>query len=391
MKTSDSQRKVLRLAEQALNAGLSERLTNRLLEVIRERRTVTQDNVEAEQDLTEATKESQKLAEETALNLQYVNELKAEGVDVEKVLQKLEDERLQMTIENLRTQIALLDEGSEKRIELEKQLSDALLEEQQRRLDAEAEAEEKALERRQEIQEAAASTLEKFAEKRHEKRMNRIEEELEAEQKRADELRELARQGIQDAENNLAENQKRIAELERQREKELKRQKQFELALAAARAYSANVAAGEKNPLAKTITDVTLLEAFVESLTGFYHGTEDTGNKGVIADEYGVITGYTHANERVLTASQNAMIPDSVSNWDLARMAQNFGQPEQPSTSENILISGLKEVKNAIEKKPSYIGREYDATERAVIDSYQEKGRLLRRHYKRSGLISKRR
>jgi hypothetical protein len=375
------------IAEKAKNAGIDEALLIRVLEVIRERRTVNQDLVESQKDLNEATKESNKLEQETALNLQAVNELKEKGADVEKVLEKLEDERLKQTIKNLRLQIALLKKNTPERIKLEKELSEALLTEQQRRLKKEEEAEEKAIERRKELQEAAASTLEKLAQKTHEKRLNRIESLLEAEQKRADELRELARQGVQDAQNNLAENQKRQAELERQREKELKRQKQFELALAAARAYSANVAAGEKNPLAKTLTDVTLLEAFIESLTGFYHGTEDTGTKGPLSDEYGVITGYTHANERVMTAEQNSFLPKNLSNWELVRLA-NMNQ-EQPKES-TLLVAGLQDVKRAIEKKPSYLGRDYSATERAVIDTYHEKGRILRKHYKRGGLISKR-
>ena len=378
------------IAEQALNAGISEIVLTRVLEMIRERRTVTQDNAEAQKELNQENLEALEIESETARILETVNELKEEGVDVEKVLEKLEGKVLEDTIKNLRFKIALLKEGSAARIKLEKDLASALLESETMRLDKEAEAAQKAIDRNIEMQEAAATTLESLAQKRHEKKLSRIDEQLDAERKREEELRAMAQQGNQDAENNLAENQKRQAELEKQREKELKRQKVFELGLATARAYSANVAAGSPNPLAKTVSDIAVLQAFIESLTGFYHGTEDTGTSGVVSDEHGVITGYTHAKERVMTAAQNAALPSNTSNWELVRMATMSNNPTSAGGSEAILANGLQEVKNAIERKPVFSGREYSATERAIVDTYVERGKITRKHYKRGGLISKR-
>lgn len=386
------------IAQEALNAGLSERLTTRLLEVIRERRTVLQDNVEAQQDLNDAVKESNELEQETALNLETVNKLKEEGVDVELVLQQLEEKRLQMEIQNLQTRIALAKDGSEERIDLEKQLSEKLLEQQQKRLEKEKEKEEKAAEQRKEIQEGVASFLEKLNEKVFNKRISKIDEELEKEKEREDELRELARQGVQDAENNLAVTQKRQAELEREREQALKRQKAFELGLAAARAYSANVATGEGNALVKTITDISLLEAFIDNLAGFYEGTEmvskdlnptlKTGK-----DDYII---RVDGQERIFNPAQNKAISNlgsNLGNWELVRYAQ-IGKTldaQNANLGDNLaVLHAVNGVKKAIESKPSYLGREYDRTERSVIDSYQEKGRVTRKHYKKAqGFLSK--
>lgn len=374
------------IAQEALNAGLSERLTTRLLEVIRERRTVLQDNVETQQDLNDAVKESNELEQETILNNETINKLKEDGVDVELVLQGLEEKRMQMEIENLQMRIALAEKGSEERIKLENELSEKLLEQQQKRLEKEAEAEAKAAEERQELQERIANAIEASNQRRFEEKLSRIDEEIDKEKEREDELRELARQGVQDAENNLAETQKRQAELEREREQALKRQKAFELGLAAARAYSANVATGEGNALAKTITDISLLQAFVDSLQGFYHGTEDTGDKGVLRDEHGVITGYTHKNERVLTEQQNkALKPMQMSNWDLVRYAQMGKTLEStPSNNDNIaVLQAFSSLERTIRNKQEYQGLDFDPVTQSFKESWKKDGRRTVKHYKK--------
>lgn len=374
------------IAQESLNAGLSERLTTRLLEVIRERRTVLQDNVETQQDLNDAVKESNELEEETILNNETINKLKEEGVDVELVLQGLEEKRMEMEIENLQMRIALAEKGSEERIKLENELSEKLLEQQQKRLEKEAEAEAKAAEERQELQERIANAIEASNQRRFEEKLSRIDEEIDKEKERENELRELARQGVQDAENNLAETQKRQAELEREREQALKRQKAFELGLAAARAYSANVATGEGNALGKTITDISLLQAFVDRLQGFYYGTEDTGDKGVLRDEHGVITGYTHKNERVLTEQQNkALKPMQMSNWDLVRYAQMGKSLEAtPSNNDNLaVLQAFSSLERTIRNKQEYLGLDFDPVTQSFKESWKKDGRRTVKHYKK--------
>ena len=381
------------VAEQALNAGLSERLTTRLLEVIRERRTVLQDNADAQNDLNDAIKDSNDLEKETILNTEILNKLKEDGVDVELVLQQLEEKRLSLEIQNLQTRIALAKVGSEERIKLEKDLSEKLLEEQQARLEKEKEKEEKAAEKRKEIQEDVASFLEKLNEKIFSKRISKIDEAIDKEKEREDQLKELARQGVQDAENNLAVTQKRQAELERQREQAIKRQQKFELALAAARAYSEN--AGQPNALAKTITEVSLLEAFINNLAGFHEGTEDTGKGGNILDKDGrKIRGFVHEEERVMTAAQNKPLKAmGVDNWELVRLAQ-VGKSLDSQTSNlgdnAAVLQGLNSVKRAIEGKPSYMGVDYDKMQDSLTYTYQQKGRITRKHYKKAqGFLSK--
>ena len=158
--------------------------------MIRERRTVTQDLVDTQRELNEASEESLKTEAETALNLETVNKLKEEGVDVEKVLANLEKQRREDQINNLAFEIALLEKNSQERIDKEKELSELLLEEQQERLEKEAEAEEKAAQRRVEVQEAAFSAIERLANNATEKRLEQIDALLDAEREREDELRE---------------------------------------------------------------------------------------------------------------------------------------------------------------------------------------------------------
>lgn len=385
------------IAQEALNAGLSERLTTRLLEVIRERRTVIQDNVEATNDLNDAVKDSNDLEKETILNTEILNKLKEDGVDVELVLQQLEEKRLSLEIKNLQTRIALAKIGSEERIKLEKELSEKLLEEQQSRLEKEKEQEEKAVEKRKEIQEGVASFLEKLNEKVFTKRISKIEEAIDKEKEREEQLRELARQGIQDAENNLAVTQKRQAELEREREQALKRQKAFELGLAAARAYSANVATGDGNALVKTITDISLLEAFIDNLAGFYEGTDLVKNdlSPTVKGKDGYVI-RVDGDERILNPAQNKAVKSlgsNLNNWELVRLAQ-VGKSLDSQTSnlgDNLaVLNAVNGVKKAIESKPSYMGVDYDKMQDSLTYTYQQKGRITRKHYKKAqGFLSK--
>jgi hypothetical protein len=385
------------IAQEALNAGLSERLTTRLLEVIRERRTVIQDNVEATNDLNDATKDSNDLEKETILNTEILNKLKEDGVDVELVLQQLEEKRLSLEIQNLQTRIALAKVGSEERIKLEKDLSEKLLEEQQARLEKEKEKEEKAAEKRKEIQEGVASFLEKLNQKVFDNKISKLDEEIDKEKEREDQLRELARQGVQDAENNLAVTQKRQAELEREREQALKRQKAFELGLAAARAYSANVATGDGNALVKTITDISLLEAFIDNLAGFYEGTDLVKNdlNPTVKGKDGYVI-RVDGDERIFNPAQNKAVSSlgsNLNNWELVRLAQ-VGKSLDSQTSNlgdsAAVLQGLNSVKRAIESKPVNMGIDYDKIQDSLTYTYQQKGRITKKHYKKAqGFLSK--
>jgi hypothetical protein len=381
------------IAERARLAGLGEVLNTRLLEVIRERRTVLQDEVDVQNDLNDARKESTEAEKETILNYEILNELKKDGIDVELVLEGLEEKRLQMEIQNLQVKIALAEKNSQERIDLEKTLSEKLLEEQQKRLEKEAAALEKAEQRKKEIQDAGLATLKALNDKFYSERIEKADELLDKEKERESELRELAQKGIQDAENNLAENQKRQAELARQKEKELQRQKRAELALTIIETYTAKVQAKDPNPLASTITDIALLQAFVQSLPAFFGGSEMIENDlnrslNTGKDDYLI---RADGKERIMTGEQNKLI-GNLGNWELANLANQY---QKGMTSSSVfvdntgVVSEIQNLTKTIDKKPVYLGADWDGKHKAITHSIQEKGRLHRIHIKRSNLVSR--
>jgi len=385
LSASTSAKENARIIEQS---GLSEQLGIRALEIIRERRTVDQDNLEAQRDLNAAEKDANDIRTDLILTDAALLELQEKGVDLTLTLEGLTEKRLANDIANLRIRLSLAKTGSAEFIEINQDLNEQLLAQQQARIMKEQEEDKKNAEKRKEIQETIFTLLSDISAKAFEKRIEEIDDELTAEEKRADILFELAAQGNEDAQNNLAITQKRQAELELEREKQLKRQKQSELALAAIETYSAKVAEGEKNPLAATITDIAVLRAFVASLPGFFHGTEDTGTGGIMKDGHGKITGFTHEKERVLTAEQNKLV-GPMGNMELALLASNAVKSttyDRTPDTNAALINEIKDLKRITDGKEVYKGMDYSEIERSVIHTIERKGKLERIHKKKGGI-----
>jgi hypothetical protein len=233
--------------------------------------------------------------------------------------------------------------------------------------------------------EEAFNLLGDLANQRSEKRIQSIDDELSAEQERIDRLQQLAAEGNEDAENNLALTEKRQAELELERKRQVERQQRTELALTAIQTYAGKVQADDPNPLASTISDISVLRAFINTLPGFYEGTEDTGSVGALRDEHGAITGFTHENERVLTAEQNRMI-GPMSNAELASLAQREKSRTRTPDISPVVVHELRELKRITREKPVYLGTEYDQIADAVVVKIQ-KGKTLERIHKKNGGI----
>ena len=156
------------------------------------------------------------------------------------------------------------------------------------------------------------------------KRIKLIDQEIAAAEKQFDYFQSLAADGNINARESLAEQQRLIVEANKQKEKEMRRQARIELAVSAYNAYQKNVEdKSVKNPLAKTITDITLLSQFIQNLPAFFDGTEDTGKNGQGVDGKGGFQAILHPNERVLTKEQNQMI-GSLTNNELAKIAMEY-------------------------------------------------------------------
>lgn len=156
------------------------------------------------------------------------------------------------------------------------------------------------------------------------KRIKKIDEEINASKKRYDNYVELAKSGNITAKESMAVEAKMIAEQTRLKEKEEKRKQRIQLASSVLQTYMTNSADPDvKNPLAKTITDTVLLTEFIKNLPAFFDGTEDTGSNGKGVDGKGGFNAVLHPNERVMTKKQNALVGD-MSNEDLSQLAYNY-------------------------------------------------------------------
>jgi hypothetical protein len=139
---------------------------------------------------------------------------------------------------------------------------------------------------------------------------------------------------------------------------EEKRQAMLELAKTAYSTYQSKVDAKSKNPLADTIKDITLLQAFIRTIPAFEEGTENTGSSGRGVDGKGGFHAILHPNERVVPKSLNEQIGD-LTNTELANLATNYragkiGQSNQSGSALDlaILVNEIKDLKTIIKNKP---------------------------------------
>jgi hypothetical protein len=193
------------------------------------------------------------------------------------------------------------------------------------------------------------------------KRIAQLDKEIANRQKNYDLYTELAKNGNITAQQSLAEEQKAIVEANKKKEVEMKRQQRLKFAESTFSAYASNVDKGEKNPLLKTITDMTLLRQFIMSLPAFEKGIEDTGVNGKGIDGKGGFLSILHPNERVLTKEQNSMmsglsndeVSETIAKYRSGQLV-NIKNVDVAGNSFDIapLLSEIKDLKNVIKQKP---------------------------------------
>jgi len=124
------------------------------------------------------------------------------------------------------------------------------------------------------------------------KRIEKLGESIEKTGETVDRLREKAAAGQLDAEESIAFEQKKEAELEQQRARERKNQERTQAFFAVLSSFQAN-----DGNLAKTVTDIGVLRALAGGLSAF-DGVDDTGGRGNI-DSKGGRLWTLHPNEQV--------------------------------------------------------------------------------------------
>lgn len=358
---------------------LDEITQTRLLEVVKERRTALQDLSETNKDLTESERELREQTGKNLLTTEALFALQKEGVSLQKVLNKLSEDTLDLEIEALQKRILNGNLVSTELARLQGELNDKLLSRQTQRIEKQLEAEKR-------FNDQVIALTKSLVDKRAEEQNKAIDREISAQQERTQALQALARQGVESASDNLALAQKREAELEQKRSDLAKRQAREQLVLSVFETYSNKVAAGDTNPVVNTITDIATLQAFVASLPAFWGGAENvadsigapnfsTGRDGYLARFDG--------GERIMTVAQNKMI-GAMSNNELARIAQEHRLAKDEVSSSELEAKLLLELKE-LNAKPVYLGRGYEATERAIIDVVMRKGKIEKTHRKTGG------
>lgn len=198
-----------------------------------------------------------------------------------------------------------------------------------------------------------AKTYEDGAKRRQAAEQDRIDKEIDSNKKRQEDLRDLAAKGVQDANNNLAFEQRKAAELEAQRIKAEKNRVRIEMISSAMKAYAANIGQNPNGAAKKTLTDLTQLIAGLQAIPAFLEGTEDVGPGGK-ADEKGGFHAILHPNERVMTKEQNMKVGD-LSNEELANLAFNYnlGQLAAPIVNhyhDDKAVSEIRELNNKMDQ-----------------------------------------
>ncbi len=351
------------LAKEIQMLEQSEIVNTRTLEVIRERRIVLQDLEDTQRDLNEAEQEGIDLrkdieAQEDAL----FKIITSNAAGTKEAIKELEEQRDADNIENLKRRLEREEDGSVAYLNIEKELNDALLDQQQKRLDKEDENRKEALEKerkdaelRAAIQDALLKKLEESLLKRSDARTEDLESQEEASVKNQDRLRELADKGSLEAEQSIAAETKKQAELKRAQEQE---ERKRELITAGFKIFSALLDQG-KDPGAATLETATLLAALpaiIEAVPAFYEGTENTGTVSNPLDSNGGRIALLHDNERVMTERQNKKM-GGISNDEAANVIQRYNMGElfnynNNGLNENLMASvNLNGINKGLERK----------------------------------------
>ena len=246
-------------------------------------------------------------------------------------------------------------ESTEKDIETEKELKDNVVDYDEKK-DKEALDKEK---QNTKDRKAIAKLMTDYLIKQSQERVQAIEKEIDVAQKQADHLRTMAQNGNIEAKESLAEQNRLIAEANIKKEQELKRQQRIKLAESVYSTYNQKVSEGAKNPLADTIKDTAMLQAFINSIPTFEDGIEDTGNNGRGLDGKGGFLSILHPNERVVPKEENKLIGD-LSNKELANVVNEYNTGKLIGDGatqlgvgfeSQLIVKHLIKVQNAIENR----------------------------------------
>lgn len=367
-KTAEERRK---LAEEALKKRQEEWLKE--LEL--------QHQVNVEQIMTYEDNNVRKIAliQENLLYEKSVNEIKIEDTKrrlaIELSLTKQADNEIKELIKN-RTKIDEVN-AIDQNPELLKKAQKFLVDKRKKE-----EAEE--LKFRQTLLAKTTQVLKSELDKQNALKMKSIDADIQASQRREDIYRQMAEKGSQTAQENIAFEMRKQAELQAQKDKIFKRELQQKRAIAILDAISSG------NP--STRTGVNNL---INSLPSFKDGTEDTGETNTPLDGDGGRLAVIHRRERIFTAEQNKKI-GNMSNETAASILNQFQlinpnqfmkMPMANLVNDDRQINKLDEVKNEIAELKAVIKSQpikdqaFDEVNKMIVTTIKTSGRTeITRH-----------
>ncbi len=393
---------------------LNETTQTRILEILKERKLVLQELDEAEDATAEKRIAKNQEIEQSIQNIEQddfdlkiellekefekekelreksFEDEKIKGAESVKELKKRLDQIKQAKIDQLKDQavfdrktiddeVVEEDEKAQKIKEVNEKLKNDIIRLEQETLKAKKEVDEQEIESEEKKEEKLAEVKKQRAEDQvaiiealtdasialADKRIAKIDEEINASQKRFDSLQTMAENGNILAKESMAEEAKLMAEQNRKREQMEKRKQRIQLASTVLQTYLTNSQDPEvKNPLQKTITDTVLLTEFIKALPMFLEGTEDTGRNGNGVDGKGGFLSVLHPNERVIPKKNNELI-GSMSNEDLSQLAYNYQNGlirdvadglslSSNMSGVNIIADKLDTLQKTIQNKPEH-------------------------------------
>ena len=298
------------------------------------------------------------------LQIQTIS-LKKQLLNREITQEEFDESLIQLQIQSLEKQRELLIDYEQDVTEIDEKILDKkieLLKKQEEETEKTTKKETETIKLSSDEQIKIIESLTDAFERLADRRIDKLDEEMNKAKQRFDLYSELAKSGNINAQQSLAEEQRIIDESQRQKERLEKQKQRVQLVSGALQSYIRNADDPDvKNPLVKTITDVSLLTQFIQSLPAFEKGIEDTGTNGNGVDGKGGFLSILHPNERVLTKEQNKNVGE-ISNDELSNLALKYRNGELESIinvkntksdpESNEIVNRLKSLEHTIKNKP---------------------------------------
>ncbi len=225
--------------------------------------------------------------------------------------------------------------------------------------------------------------------KQSQARIDAFDEEIQQREDRQDQFRELAKEGIENSKENLAFEQRLEAEARLKKEKELQKQKRLELGLAAIQTFGKLSESGDGRALGKTITQITGLLAFVNSMK-LADGAIDI--KGAGTETSDSIPAYLSRGESVMTARETR--ENKAALWSIRN--GNFDQQyikmvDMPSIAPSVsnesktyyeLISEIQGLRKDMNSKETFDSIKFDKMENALKVKFVKNNTIKENIYK---------